>query len=120
MRTALTTAPSIEGNASFKVFSACCCGDSGLGGLGGGISSAAGAGCALALAVMVLLEGEEGAVSSSKSRALAVVGDSARVSFYLEISRLQDESFGRCMLTGFSGSVIFGSKELICHYGDVV
>lgn len=37
--TALTTAASIDGNASFSVFSACCSGAKGRGGLGGATSS---------------------------------------------------------------------------------
>jgi hypothetical protein len=41
IKTALTTAASMLGKASFKVFSACCCGLNGRGGLGGGISSLA-------------------------------------------------------------------------------
>lgn len=40
VKTALTTTASMLGNASFRVFSACCCGLSGRGGLGGGMSSA--------------------------------------------------------------------------------
>ncbi len=38
-RTALTTAASIEGKASFRVISACCAGAKGRGGLGGGMPS---------------------------------------------------------------------------------
>ena len=70
----------MEGKASLKVFSACCSGANGRGGLGGGTSSPApdagfpvgGPG----------FEGEEdvSAVSSSKSKAFAVVGDSGRAS----------------------------------------
>lgn len=79
-KTALTTAASIEGKASFKVFSACCSGANGRGGLGGGASSAAPeVGFSVATADF---RGEDGvsAVSSSKSKAFAVVGDSGRAS----------------------------------------
>jgi hypothetical protein len=39
VRTAFTTAASMLGKASFRVFSACCCGLRGRGGFGGGTSS---------------------------------------------------------------------------------
>ena len=88
LNTALTTAASMEGNASFNVFSACCSGARGRGGFGGGTSSMPG--CRFA-AVEDDLGGEAGVSmgSSSKSNAFAVVGDSGRGSdFYRSISRL--------------------------------
>ena len=75
-KTALTTVASIEGKASRKVFSACCVGLNGRGGLGGGASSPApDVGFSVADPDF---EGEDSAsaASSSKSRAFAVVGDS--------------------------------------------
>ena len=47
LSTALTTAPSIEGKASLRVFSACCCGLIGRGGLGGGASSSGAGGASV-------------------------------------------------------------------------
>ena len=76
--TALTTAASIEGKASLNVFSACCSGASGRGGLGGGTSSPApDVGFPIGAPGF---KGEEAVsvVSSSKSKAFAVVGDSGR------------------------------------------
>jgi len=84
-RTALTTAASIEGKASLRVVSACCSGAMGRGGLGGATSSPE-PGCG---------SGEVGGAlggdvsvsvgSSSKSKALAVVGDSGRSSTFYNI-----------------------------------
>ena len=80
--TAFTTAGSIDGNASFRVFSACCSGPSGRGGFGGAASSpepgwGVGADTEDFGGVMGVSMG-----SSSKSKALAVVGDSARSSVF--------------------------------------
>lgn len=105
VKTAFTTAASMVGNASFKVFSACCCGDSGLGGFGGAASSDGAVDCGIVLDAGVLSDGDDGAVSSSKSRALAVVGDSGRVSFCMIVSRLVVEYEAR-WLTGFSESAM--------------
>ena len=73
----------MEGKASLKVFSACCSGANGRGGLGGGISSVS---PEIGFSVGDLGFKEEdvvSAVSSSKSKAFAVVGDSGRASgFY--------------------------------------
>ena len=88
LNTAFTTAASIEGNASFNVFSACCSGARGRGGFGGGASSMSVCGV---VAEEEGLGGETGVSigSSSKSNAFAVVGDSGRGSdFYRSISRL--------------------------------
>ena len=88
LNTAFTTAASIEGNASFKVFSACCSGARGRGGFAGGASSVPGRGV---VAEEEGLGGDAGVSigSSSKSSAFAVVGDSGRGSdFYRSISRL--------------------------------
>ena len=82
VRTALTTEKSMLGNASLRVFSACCRGLRGRGGCGGG--------CSAAIVDWVVgvestvegfgkdLLGEAGVSrgSSSKSSSLAVVGDS--------------------------------------------
>ena len=78
--TALTTAASMDGKASFKVFSACCSGFNGRGGLGGPTSSPDPG--ARVVEVEVGFGGDAGVSigSSSKSRALAVVGDSGRSS----------------------------------------
>lgn len=73
----------MEGKASFNVFSACCSGANGRGGLAGGTSSSA-------LGFGFCVEGPDlmgddvvSAVSSSKSSAFAVVGDSGGASgFY--------------------------------------
>ena len=70
----------MEGNASFRVFSACCSGANGRGGLGGGTSSPV---PTVDFSVGVVnFNGEESvsALSSSKSKAFAVVGDSGRAS----------------------------------------
>ena len=75
----------MEGNASFRVFSACCSGASGRGGLGGGTSSpASAAGFSVGA---IVFKGEEcvSALSSSKSKAFAVVGDSGRASGFCYI-----------------------------------
>ena len=83
-KTAFTTLASIEGNASLRVFSACCSGPSGRGGFGGAASSPEpGVGVGLEGAGF---GGDAGvsAVSSSKSRAFAVVGDSGRGSAFFE------------------------------------
>ena len=66
----------MEGKASFKVFSACCSGANGRGGLGGGKSSSApGFGFSVERGDF---RGNDivSAVSSSKSKDFAVVGDS--------------------------------------------
>lgn len=79
-KTALTTAASMEGKASFKVFSACCSGANGRGGLGGGTSSPAlGFGFSVGIAEF-MGDADVSAVSSSKSNAFAVVGDSGGAS----------------------------------------
>jgi hypothetical protein len=82
-RTALMTLLSMSGKASISVFCACCCGDMGRGGFGGGISVAASVKRTPGLGD---LEGAGGAVaescadaagaslSSSKSSSRAVVG----------------------------------------------
>lgn len=77
--TALTTAASIEGNASFSVFSACCSGDNGRGGFGGATSSPDTGRGAWEEGVAF---GDAGVSvgSSSKSNAFAVVGDSGGAS----------------------------------------
>ena len=77
--TAFTTAASIEGKASLRVFSANCWGDNGRGGLGGAISSPEPS-CGVAEVASLFVGGDDGesAASSSKSSAFAVVGDSAR------------------------------------------
>ena len=70
----------MEGKASLKVFSACCSGANGRGGLGGGTSSAS---PEIGFSDRGLDFKEEdvvSAVSSSKSKAFAVVGDSGRAS----------------------------------------
>ena len=88
LNTAFTTAASMEGNASFNVFSACCSGARGRGGFGGGASSIPGCGV---VAEEEGLGGDAGVSigSSSKSSAFAVVGDSGRGSdFYRSISKL--------------------------------
>ena len=80
--TAFTTAASIDGKASFSVFSACCSGPSGPGGFGGAASSPD-PGCGVVAGIEGF--GGVGGVSmgsSSKSKALAVVGDSARSSVF--------------------------------------
>lgn len=78
--TALTTVASMEGKASLKVFSACCSGPNGRGGLGGGASSPPpDAGFSTGTPDFEG-EGPISVVSSSKSRAFAVVGDSGRAS----------------------------------------
>lgn len=77
-KTALTTAASIAGNASFKVVSACCSGANGRGGFGGATSSPE-PGCTVDVAAADLKGDAVGSTaSSSKSKALAVVGDSGR------------------------------------------
>lgn len=82
-RTALITLLSMSGKASISVFCACCCGDMGRGGFGGGISVASSLNRTPGLGDF---EGGEGAVavswveeagaslSSSKSSSRAVVG----------------------------------------------
>ena len=77
-RTALTTATSIDGKASLRVFSACCSGASGRGGLGGATASCVSRGKSEAEEAGFGGDVEVSAVSSSKSSALAVVGDSGR------------------------------------------
>ena len=74
VRTALTTAASIVGNASRSVFSFCSRWLRGLEGFLGGSSLGSGAGVASVSAVPVSCP------SSSKSRGLAVVGDSGGAS----------------------------------------
>ena len=86
-KTAFTTAASMEGNASLSVFSACCSGANGRGGFGGATSSAD-VGCEKADGWSAF-GGDAGVSvgSSSKSNALAVVGDSGRSSsFYDDLS----------------------------------
>lgn len=81
--TALMTVPSMEGKASLRVFSACCSGANGRGGFGGGASSREiGFDGAVALESVFGEVADVSAASSSKSRALAVVGDSARSSTF--------------------------------------
>jgi len=86
-KTALTTAASMEGNASLSVFSACCSGANGRGGFGGATSSTD-AGCEKADGWSAFGGGAGVSIgSSSKSNALAVVGDSGRSSsFYNNLS----------------------------------
>lgn len=80
--TARTTAASILGNASFRVFSACCIGFPGLGGFGGATSSpepgVGRADCVSFFGVGARGWGEAQVSwgSSSKSSSRAVVGDS--------------------------------------------
>ena len=73
----------MEGNASFNVFSACCAGLNGRGGLGGGTSSPA-PDVGFSFPETDFGGGEVASVaSSSNSKAFAVVGDSGRASdFY--------------------------------------
>ena len=74
------TAASMEGKASFKVFSASCSGANGRGGLGGGTSSPVpGLGFSVEADNFGGDDGVSGA-SSSKSNAFAVVGDSGGAS----------------------------------------
>lgn len=82
--TALTTAASMDGNASFSVFSACCSGANGRGGFGGATSSPK-PGCG-APEDGVDFGGAAGVSvgSSSKSNAFAVVGDSEGASDFCE------------------------------------
>ena len=78
--TALTITASIEGNASFNVFSACCSGANGRGGLGGGASSPV-RGFGFSGEEAGFGEDDDVSIgSSSKSSAFAVVGDSGRAS----------------------------------------
>ncbi len=72
----------MEGKASFNVFSACCSGDNGRGGLGGGTSSPV-PGFGFSVEEMGF-GGDDAAstVSSSKSNAFAVVGDSGGASAF--------------------------------------
>jgi hypothetical protein len=81
--TALTTLLSISGKASISVFCACCCGDMGRGGLGGGISVASslkrtpglgdlGGGGDATVSWVAAVVGAS--LSSSKSSSRAVVG----------------------------------------------
>lgn len=82
-KTALMTLLSMSGNASISVFCACCCGDMGRGGFGGGMSVASslkrtpglgdfdGGGGA---AVVSWAEVVGASLSSSKSSSRAVVG----------------------------------------------
>ena len=74
------TAPSIDGKASFRVFSACCSGFNGRGGFGGATSSSE-LGCAAVVGVVedtLRGDADDGFSwgSSSKSSSRAVVGDS--------------------------------------------
>lgn len=71
---ALTTEASTVGNASLRVFSACCCGVNGRGGFGGG-AGADSADCPGA-AEDEVTPLSCGSSSPSKSRGRAVVGDS--------------------------------------------
>ena len=69
----------MEGKASFNVFSACCSGANGRGGLGGGTSSPE---LGFGFSVAEDFGGDDGVSvdSSSKSNAFAVVGDSGGAS----------------------------------------
>ena len=103
--TALTTAASIEGKASFKVLSACCSGANGRGGFGGATSSPDPV-CEVVDA-LVDFGGDAGVSrgSSSKSNALAVVGDSGRSSnLCAMISHAASPTFVFAWVTGFSVS----------------
>lgn len=76
LRIALITPASIEGKASFSVFSDCSLGFSGRGGFGGAAGGVSVAVCGFAAEVADATPVSWG--SSSKSMGLAVVGDSAR------------------------------------------
>ena len=120
-KTALTTAASIVGNASFSVFSACCSGANGRGGFGGATSSPEpgwvavddGGGFGGGTCVCV--------GSSSKSKAFAVVGDSGRgSSFYNMVSRLPLNVYlWLTQHTGFSGSDIVDGSRYEFKYGVI-
>ena len=108
-RTARTTAASIAGKASFKVFSACCMGFAGRGGFGGATSSSEpGVGRAdgvsfLGVAARGWGEAWVSCGSSSKSSSRAVVGDSG--GFCVSSQSGFERGQRHCpQLTGFSGS----------------
>ena len=110
--TAFTTAASIDGKASFRVFSACCSGANGRGGLGGATSSL-GVGCGTADDVAAFSGGVGVSVgSSSKSKALAVVGDSGGPSGFYDSERYTGCSTLPRQHTVFSTSDILSLLEM--------
>ena len=94
IRTALTTAASIEGNASRKVFSACCCGFKGRGGFGGGVSSTSVFGIAgISFSEVVWIIGfvasDVMGASSSNSSSCAIGAESGRTLAFCIVASCQ-------------------------------